>query len=884
MKYYSVFLLMTLLSICACRSTEEEVSSNTYFNAVSDNVSRTWLGPQFWANRLQDWQVANGRIECVVSDFNRNVHVLTKQLKEGEGEFSMEIQLGALDNAILQQAGWAGFRIGAQGEFDDYRDNAVYGKGIDAGVLTSGRLFIGEYSGEELQNKDKAIQETFQQEGGITLKAAAVLDEAGQYELQLTALNASGKQLQQISKTIEKAQLQGNLALVSDFPRNLPEEGFESDLHIVQQTESPSFWYKNWKIEGEKVEVHQDQTFGPIMFAQHTLSGGVLKMTAQMAPVGEEDAQYVDLEIAEGEEEGWEKVGEASIDPLSRTATFRIQHWPDTADIPYRLAYRWSQNGKGAPEDYYFEGTVKKNPVEKEEIVVAAFTGNNDLGFPNNEIVRHVMVHQPDLLAFTGDQLYESVAGYGVQREPLPKATLDYLRKWYLYGWEFKDLLKDIPAVAIPDDHDVYQGNIWGAGGKAAGDEGTQKEQQDTGGYTQPAEWVNMVQRTQTSHLPDPYDPTPVDQSITVYYTGLHYGGISFAIIEDRKWKSAPKTLLPAAMDVENGWAEGQQHYPPEAFQAEGAVLLGERQLKFLNDWAADWSDETIFKSVISQTIFSTVATLPDSAISDVVVPTLRITEKGKYPENDQPTQDMDSNGWPKQGRDKALRAMRKGFAFHIAGDQHLASTIHYGVEDWGDAGYAICVPSVSNYFPRRWFPHEAGLHRDPGMPKNTGDFYDGFGNKMRVLAVANPYYSGQKPARLYDRAAGYGIVKFNKNTRNIHMANWPRQVDPEVADAQPYEGWPIVIAQEDNYGKKAGAFLPEIAVSGLELPPVIQVIDEKNKEVLYTIRAKEDKYKAKVFSEGTYTIKVGEPGTRKMKTLENVSTADAHKIISIIF
>ena len=46
-----------------------------------------------------------------------------------------------------------------------------------------------------------------------------------------------------------------------------------------------------------------------------------------------------------------------------------------------------------------------------------------------------------------------------------------------------------------------------------------------------------MVERAQTSHLPDPYDPTPIEQGIGVYYTDFNWGGIGFAILEDRKFK-----------------------------------------------------------------------------------------------------------------------------------------------------------------------------------------------------------------------------------------------------------------------------------------------------------------------------------------------------------
>jgi hypothetical protein len=100
-----------------------------------------------------------------------------------------------------------------------------------------------------------------------------------------------------------------------------------------------------------------------------------------------------------------------------------------------------------------------------------------------------------------------------------------------------QELLKDIPAVALPDDHDVYHGNVWGAGGKRA--KGSGQTGQDSGGYVMPARFVKAVERTQTSNMPAPYDPNTVEQDIGVYYTSL-----LFAIVEDRKWKSAPKVVL----------------------------------------------------------------------------------------------------------------------------------------------------------------------------------------------------------------------------------------------------------------------------------------------------------------------------------------------------
>jgi alkaline phosphatase D len=844
-----------------------------------ESITRTWVGPEYWGNRLQDWRLHQGRVECLVSDYNRSLHLLTHQLKEEPGDLSMSVELGILPGGHATGfAGWAGFIAGARGEFGDYRDNAIYGRGLQAGVQTNGQLFIGTWPDSALPASVESVQEALLAEG-LQLRLQLRPREGG-YDVRLEALR-EGVVLAILEKPATGG-LSGNLALAVDFPLELPLEMGESATADQSQRARPSFWFRDWRLDGGKLEAHPGQTFGPVMFTQHSLSKGTLKMTAQMAPLDIKEVPEVQLQgLLDG---AWQDLASAAIDPLSRTATFRVENWPQDRDVSYRVRCETSHRGKEKGV-FDYEGTVRRNPADKNEIVVAAFTGNNDLGFPNNEIVRHVMAHQPDLLVFTGDQIYEPVGGFGIQTTPFEMACLDYLRKWYLYGWAYRDMLRDIPSVSIPDDHDVYQGNIWGAGGKAAGTSGTQKNRQDEGGYTMPPDWVRMVERTQTSHLPDPFDPTPVGQGIGVYYCDLNYGGISFAVIEDRKWKSAPKTLLPARLKVENGWAEASRRVDPAILDVPGAVLLGERQHTFLEHWVGDWSHGTVMKAAISQTIFSTVATLPDSAMSDVVVPTLRISQPGEYTEGDIPTQDMDSNGWPKRGRDAALRILRKAFAVHIAGDQHLATTIQYGIDDWGDASYAICVPSISNYYPRRWFPDTAGKNRKLGAPLNTGEFFDGFGNRMTVHAVANPQVTGLEPSRLYDRSAGYGIVRFDKNERRISLKNWPRQTDPASPGARPYEGWPVVVEQMDNYGRKPVAWLPEISVSGLGALPVLKVIDEKSGELVYALRLKGQSHQPVVFAPGSYTVIIEDPDAGLVRQLNGLKAAlDNREVIQVDF
>jgi hypothetical protein len=288
-------------------------------------------------------------------------------------------------------------------------------------------------------------------------------------------------------------------------------------------------------------------------------------------------------------------------------------------------------------------------------------------------------------------------------------------------------------------------------------------------------------------------------------------------------------------------------------------------------------------KVLLSQTLFANVATLPDSATSGAVIPSLPVLDVDDYADGDKIVSDMDSNGWPPSGRDRAVRIMRKGFAVHLSGDQHLGSTVQYGVDDWNDASYALCVPSVANFWPRRWYPPDPGNNRDPDAPRYTGEYEDGFGNKITVHAVSNPRRSGYVPARLHDRAPGYGIARFNRNTREISLENWPRWANPDAGDG-PYAGWPVVFDQEDNYGKEPFAFLPTLEVSGMR-NPVVQVVAEPTGAIVYTLRIAGRSFTPKVYERGTYTVKVGEPGTGRWRALHGLQpTAAATDVLQVTF
>lgn len=568
-----------------------------------------------------------------------------------------------------------------------------------------------------------------------------------------------------------------------------------------------------WKIK----RVPEDEV---ICFVLYTVHDDTLKLTAQLYELDPDADRTVRLEIKEDGE--WTQIAETEVVEAGWTALFRVEDWDSNRDHEYRVAH-----GDSA----FYTGVIRRDPVDKEEIVVAAFTGNSktDRG-PRPDLIENIRKQDPDLLFFSGDQVYDHH---------------DHFAAWLLFGRQFGEITRDRPTVVTPDDHDVGVRNLWGEGGAVG-----------PGGYKDP-EYVREVERAQTSHLPDPYDPTPIKRGIGVYYTSLTWGRIGFAIIEDRKFKSQVDVLDQQRLEQQGVVFSRRKDRinvlpDPELVDVPEATLLGERQLAFLREWSADWTEQDM-KAVLSQT--------PPAM-------TAQVQSARRY----RLAADLDSNGWPQSGRDRALREIRKGFALMIGGDQHLATVVHHGVDDWGDAGYSFAVPSIVNHFRRWWRPLEPERDMPEGALEHTGQYTDGFGNRITMQAYANPDPSRRRYSKWRAQAAGYGIIRFNKRTREITLECWPRGCNVTGPECEQYPGWPITISQEENYGREPVAYLPTLEITGQE-DPVVQVIKEPSGEIIYTLRINGTSYRPKVFKEGRYTIKVGEGDSAKV--LKGVASLD---------
>lgn len=574
-----------------------------------------------------------------------------------------------------------------------------------------------------------------------------------------------------------------------------------------------------------------------ICFTLYTVHGGTLKLTAQLYPLADGVGRSADLQI---DRDGrWVTMARVPIDaspyggPLGDlgrwTAHFRLRGWDHSRDWRYRVV---AADGRAT-----YEGVIRRDPVDKDEIVVASLScnSNEDRGL-RDDIVRNLLAQDPDLLFFAGDQVYDH---------------RHHLQSWLAFGRQFGELTRSRPTVTIPDDHDVGQSNLWGeSGGRAATEAG------NDGGYFMDPRYVNSVQRAQTWHLPDPYDATPVRNGIGVYYTSLRVGGVDFAILEDRKFKTAPNGAVPEGVRraARAAGRTGDAGFDGSRVDIPGAKLLGDRQLAFVRHWGQDWSGVSM-KAVLSQTIFGHIGQRSGPWIGNGGQ-AFDASKGGRL------LIDYDSNGWPQSARNRALEEIRRAFAVMLCGDQHLPAVAHLGVDAFRDAGVAFASPAIMNVWPRRWEPFRERVGAGPADPL-LGDHVDGLGNRVSMLAYANATRQPDPddPSSFGGLAEGYGLVRFNTRERTVTMECWPRSIDVTAADAWQYEQWPITVTQDEQYGRAPTGWLPRIEVRGVA-DPVVQVVHDATGELLYTKRWQGSVVEAHTFADGAHTVRVGEqPG-----------------------
>ncbi|WOD42876.1 hypothetical protein [Hwangdonia lutea] len=219
---------------------ENQDRSSAFKSNLANKSVAGLIGSEYAVNSRHEWNIANNRIECLVSTEDRKMYLRTHQLSDQKGDLEMRVNLGFYNNKITSSnINWAGFNIGFQGPFKQNLDKPNDNNGINLGVCTNGTLFIGDPGPN--QKNDLVIDQLSQ---GISL-VLTIQPDGETYTLLAAIYNReTGALLSKVSKKqVMPNELSGRLALVSNF----------ENLGNPKLYKEKSVWFKDWNVRGSKV-------------------------------------------------------------------------------------------------------------------------------------------------------------------------------------------------------------------------------------------------------------------------------------------------------------------------------------------------------------------------------------------------------------------------------------------------------------------------------------------------------------------------------------------------------------------------------------------------------------------------------------------------------
>lgn len=295
------------------------------------------------------------------------------------------------------EPGSAGLLVGIHDDEDPSVQSVCYfGSGVNAGVSLQGFAFV----------KDERVDLP----EGFDYSEFRISIEGNDSHLTMKVTDRNGVGPGKFSTDVDG--IRGLVAVANNL-----------DLGGNEKTGNSTFSFDDFRLSGSKVSEKPDNAFGPVLWTMYTLSKGTVKLMALLPPVGEADNQDVSLQL--NENGTWKTVSAERLEPDSYTAIFRLENWDDKKDVDYRVEY--IEKGKdGTETNEYYTGTIRRNPVDR-PLMFGGLTCQQYMGFPYTPLVKNLSTLDPDMLYFSGDQIYESNGGYQIKRDPEKAAILSYL-------------------------------------------------------------------------------------------------------------------------------------------------------------------------------------------------------------------------------------------------------------------------------------------------------------------------------------------------------------------------------------------------------------------------------------------------------------------------
>ncbi len=772
-------ILLATLFAASCSGATIERTFNW-----NEETDAHWLGEGFWTNRLQDWEVSKNNVICHAKQGLglRTAFLTQLESQPQSGKFAnYKVSIASDDKT---PSGYAGLLIGGGGGDVHYKSAALI-QGLPG--IGGGTLAVFDFSNQKIRLLDFSNQS----KDHPTSLGEVPYPGKGISKLILEVNTLHFEEHTKIEVVVSSETVPGTVARLSYELKHHQVSGLTA-LACASNNAVSTFQFDDLSVSGDSLAYFPERTFGPIVGALYSLADKTLKIGVQFSSLGTGEVSNTGSKprnprvtaVIEALDESlpnkWIPITrERVISPPDYHILFRIENWDDQKSHKLRVHFV-----DASQREHVYPITIRQNPTQADEVKAATFSCMGVMGLaalqqspqptadskpvgrwtaanvwaPFETMTNNAAELDPDIIFFTGDQIYE---GKPTWTDSSLSPIEDYLYKFSIWHWSFQELTATRPSILQTDDHDVYQANIWGDNGRINSDGSDW-----SGGYEKTPSFVNLVQKTMTAHNPDALNPINPESDIYNYYTAFNYGNVSFFVLEDRKFKS-----------------------PPTLNDHSKHSLLGHEQESEFIKWCTT-QNQAFVKCAVSQTIYVNITSDKNG---------LQIAER-------------DTNSWPPGPRNKIVAALADNNVFLLSGDQHLATTAYVKTKELQSGFYQFAAPPAGNHFWRWFYPKGRDLE------DILGKYQDASGNPFDLLTVANPapeivtqqgirnkmsvpleeWNSGFGTVKRPALGDGFGLLRFNHAQKTLSIEAYPWNANAVKSGFEQFNGWPVIVKYSD--------------------------------------------------------------------------------------
>lgn len=434
----NLLLFSLLIVLCiSCDQKNLEVVFESKWHLVDQRI---WIGKDYWANRMSDWEIIDGKLVCINENPKktyRTLHWLSGRLNSSGEKFISELEINYFsepDNTSKKAS--AGLFISGVGEGMDYRDVVTHrGEGLEGnlgiyiGVSKNSELFVKKFSKDSIRTlKKNKIERPLPRSFYFQISITSSEENSANLTVNVFGDQTKSKSLANIQMNTHSDLLSGNVAIVS---------------HPGASGETAQLYeFSDWKMYGDRIHLYPERTYGPIVSSRYYFEQDSCFLISNLMPTAKREVSNTILQLNQRGE--WLTVDTADIVFPGLVSQHKFQFLNKDGEVPYRVAYKSLEDNKIS-----FDYGIIKRPLPEKELNLLAIIGSPS--YPKY-IVKQRFGKLENILADMKEPDYLLVDEYFGDYFQGTSISFDnlyynYSYQWYQWCWSFRELTSSVPSL-----------------------------------------------------------------------------------------------------------------------------------------------------------------------------------------------------------------------------------------------------------------------------------------------------------------------------------------------------------------------------------------------------------------------------------------------------